>query len=103
MTAKGLNFNNEIIDVNELEQKVTDDVKKNVIRFEISGGNIQRLASGFLCKIYVNNIPIPVLITCYHVLNEEFFKRFKFLYFSYFSGKEKKEILLDLNIQRIIY
>ena len=28
MTAKGLNFNNEIIDVNELEQKVTDDVKK---------------------------------------------------------------------------
>ena len=103
MTAKGLNFNNEIIDVNELEQKVTDDVKKNVIRFEISGGNIQRLASGFLCKIYVNNMPIPVLITCYHVLNEEFFKRFKFLYFSYFSGKEKKEILLDLNIQRIIY
>ena len=103
MTAKSQNFNNEIIDVNEFDEKLTDDLKKNVIRIEISDGKFQRNASGFLSKIYVNNNPMPVLITCYHVLNEDFFKKFQFLYFSYFSSKETKEVLLDLGIQRIIY
>ena len=103
MTAKSQNFNNEIIDLNEFDEKLTDDLKKNVIRIEISDGKFQRNASGFLSKIYVNNNPMPILITCYHVLNEDFFKKFQFLYFSYFSSKETKEVLLDLGIQRIIY
>ena len=60
--------------------------------------------TGFLCKIYIdNNNAMPVLITCYHVLNADYFKKYQFLYFSYGSDKERTEILIDLTIQRIKY
>ena len=88
----------EIIDVMDFPEK-TKDIKQNVLRI-IKG---DETGSGFLCKIYINDNPMPVLITCYHVLNEEYIKNFKFLYFTYLTDNEIKEKTLDLEIYRIIY
>ena len=102
-------FNNEIINSNKLiYEKLTDERKKNIIRFELPVQEDDELkpcfGSGCLCKIYIYKNPMPVLITCYHVLNDDnYFKIYKYLNFSYFVGKEKKEAILDLSIKRIIY
>ena len=92
------NDSKEIIDVEELIEK-TKDIKQNIIRITI-GNNI---SSGFLCKIYINNNPMPALITCYHVLNEDYIANYDFLYFAYSSDEGITEKILDLNIKRIIY
>lgn len=96
-------FNNEIINVNDFLQKLTEESKKNVVRIQFGNEMISEFGTGFLCKIYINNNPMPVLITCYHVLNEDYFKKYQFLYFSYGSDKDQTEILIDLNIPRIKY
>ena len=46
---------------------------------------------------------MPVLITCYHLLKENYLEDHDTLYFSYFLGEEKKKVSLDLSIKRIIY
>ncbi len=107
MIEKDEDLSNGMIDINEFPDKTNDEIKKNAIRFEINLGNNNIIfGSGFLCKIYINdniNYPMPVLITCYHLLKEKYLKDLDFLYFTYFLGKEKKEVLLDLSIKRITY
>ena len=107
MIEKDEDLSNGMIDINEFPDKTNDEIKKNAIRFEIKDENNETsFGSGFLCKIYINdniNYPMPVLITCYHLLKEKYLKDLDFLYFTYFLGKEKKEVLLDLSIKRIIY
>lgn len=98
MSEQSQNFNNEIIDVNEFNEKLTDERKKNIIRIELPE---EKFASGFLCKVSIGDILMPVLITCYHVLNEDYLKKNKFLHFSYFLKKEKKENFLDLTKPRL--
>ena len=92
------NDSKEIIDVEELIEK-TKDIKQNIIRITIGND----ISSGFLCKIYINNNPMPALITCYHVLNEDYIANYDFLYFAYSSDEGITEKILDLNIKRIIY
>ena len=46
---------------------------------------------------------MPVLITCYHVLNDDFFSENKLLKFSYYLDKEELHPTIALNNQRIIY
>ena len=109
MTEEEKEFNNEIINSNEfIYEKLIDERKKNIIRFELPVQEDDELkpcfGSGSLCKIYINNNPMPVLITCYHVLNyDDYVKINQYLNFSYFVGKEKMEAFLDLSIKRIIY
>ena len=92
--------NKEIIDVMEFPEK-TEDAKQNILRL-IVGNNA--IGSGFLCKIYIEkDKPMPALITCYHVVDENYMKNNEILYFSYLSNKVKTEVVLDLNIKRIIY
>ncbi len=55
--------------------------------------------SRFFFKIHYSNNTIPVLITCYHVLDEDYIKNSSFLFFSYYSS----EGIIDFNIQRIIF
>ena len=78
--SETLNKNNkEIIDLEELIEK-TKDIKQNILRIIIG----ESISSGFLCKIYINNNPFPVLITCYHVINEDYINNYKFLYHKYY-------------------
>lgn len=53
----------------------------------------------FSAKKHYSNNTIPVLITCYHVLDEDYIKNSSFLFFSYYSS----EGIIDFNIQRIIF
>lgn len=39
-------FNNEIINPNEVLEKITDDVKKNVVKLSLG----REFGSGFFCK-----------------------------------------------------
>ena len=99
---------NGMIDTHEFPEKTKDEIKKNAIRFELVEANNQvTFGSGFLCKIYINYnnkySPMPVLITCHHILNEYYLKNLHYLYFSYILGNEKIIVLLDLSINRIIY
>ena len=95
-------LNKGIINLKEIKEKLTEDVTKNAVRLEVGKG----VGSGFFCKIYINNnIIMPALITCYHVLNEDYIKikKIPFVFFSYNSSEINKETLINLNIQRIIF
>ena len=91
-------MNKEIFDIEELTAR-TKYIKQNILKIEIANG----YGTGFLCKIYVNDKPIPVLITCYHVINQEYIKDKDFLFFSFPKNNEIIEKTLNLNIKRIIY
>ena len=65
--------NKEIIDVIEFPEK-TEDTKQNILRLIVGDNTI---GSGFLCKIYIEkDYPMPVLITCYHVINKDYIKNY---------------------------
>jgi len=91
-------MNKEIFDIEELTER-TKDIKQNILKIEIANG----YGTGFLCKIYINDKPMPVLITCYHVVNQEYIKDNNFLSFSFRKNNEIFKIKLNLNIKRIIY
>ena len=99
MAKKSQDLNKEIINVKEFSEKLTEDVKKNILRL-VSGV----IGSGFFCKIYFNNNNImPALITCYHVLNVDHIKKKNIIYYSYYTSKGNAKAQIDLNIQRIIF
>ena len=107
MVEKDKDLSNGMIDIIEFREKTNDEIKKNAISFEIKDGKIKTISgSGFLCKIYIDdniNKPMPVLITCHHLLKEKYLKERGSLYFSYYLGKENKKVSLDLSIKRITY
>ena len=96
MSETNTNLNNGIINIPELEEKIYG-VNVSVIRLNIGDGDI---GSGFLCKIYINNEPMPVLITCYHIISDEYIKNNSIIYFTDRNNSEKN---VDLKIKRIIY
>ena len=99
-TKHSIEKNKEIIDVIEFPEK-TEDAKQNILRL-IVGNNA--IGSGFLCKIYIEeDKPMPALITCYHVVDENYMKNNEILYFSYLSNDVNTEKVLDLQIKRLIY
>ena len=99
-TKHSIEKNKEIIDVIEFPEK-TEDAKQNILRL-IVGDNA--IGSGFLCKIYIEkDKPMPALITCYHVVDEDYMKNNEILYFSYLSNDVNTEKVLDLQIKRLIY
>ena len=99
-TKHSIEKNKEIIDVIEFPEK-TEDAKQNILRL-IVGDNA--IGSGFLCKIYIEkDKPMPALITCYHVVDEDYMKNNEILYFSYLLDDVNTEKVLDLQIKRLIY
>mgnify|MGYP002624330591 CR=1 FL=1 len=99
MEGETLDLNKEIINVKEFTEKMSESTTNNVVKLTLG----KRTGTGFLCKIYNNNIIMQVLITCFHVLDEVYIKNNPFLYFSYYSSKGITESIINFNIQRIIY
>ena len=97
-TKHSIEKNKEIIDVIEFQEK-TEDAKQNILRL-IVGDNA--IGSGFLCKIYIEkDKSMPALITCYHVVDENYMKNNEILYFSYLLDDVNTEKVLDLQIKRL--
>jgi len=95
---------NEAHNMNKLTGEIKEKVMSNICRFEYRLKNKLSTGTGFLCKIdYFNNSKMPVLITCYHLLNDDFFSENKLLKFSYYLDKEELHPTIALNNQRIIY
>ena len=95
MSEESNDSDNEIMDVEELEEKIYD-MKDSVVR--LSEGKDS--ASGFFCKIYINDSPMPALITCYHIINAEYIKNNSHLYFTDRNNIPKK---INLKFKRMIY
>ena len=98
-------LNNEIINANDINKRLCDERKKNIVKFKFEFEEDSEIeGSGFLCKININNNPMPVLITCNHCINSDnYLNRYQYLHISYFLGKEKFHSFLDLKSKRIIY
>ena len=98
------NFENNIINANEFVEKVSDRIKRNIVRLKWPEDESLILGSGFLCKINIQlDIKLPALITCYHFINDMYIKNYDLLYFSYFEGLQEKPTYLILKNDRIIY
>ena len=90
--------NNDIIDVQNLKEKT----KGFINNIRINAGDA--LATGFLCKIYIeNDKPMPSLITCYHAIDEDYIKKNPFIFFTYLLNEGIQEKVISLEINRIIY
>ena len=93
-------FNNEFFDLKELPEKLTNDFQKNAIKILLGDS----FGTGFFCIIYLdNNKPMPVLFTCYHVLNEDYIEKNQFLYFNFLYNGNNTKGSIDLKIKRIFY
>ena len=98
------NFENNIINANEFVERVSDRIKRNIVRLKWPEDESLILGSGFLCKINIQlDIKLPALITCYHFINDMYIKNYDLLYFSYFEGLQEKPAYLILKNDRIIY
>ena len=104
MDVEEEDLDNENYKIIELKEKIRDKIIKNICKFKYKVGNDETEGTGFLCKInYINNDMMPVLITCYHLLEAAFLEQIKNLSFlHYLKGQEKIENL-ELNEKRIIY
>ena len=93
-------FNNEFFDLKELPEKLTNDFQKYAIKILLGDS----FGTGFFCIIYLdNNKPMPVLFTCYHVLNEDYIEKNQFLYFNFLYNGNNTKGSIDLKIKRIFY
>ena len=54
-----------------------------------------KIGTGFFCKIPYKNNLTPVLITNYHIINDEFLEKNEYLQISLSSDEEPKKIKLD--------
>ena len=98
--------NNKIVNVNDFSKKLTDKMKKSVVRFEHFYFNEGKgkTGTGFICKInYENDKYIYALITCYHIIDDKYREHFESLAFSYFKEKENNYGFIDLKKKRIFY
>ena len=89
----------------ELFNEILDNkTKNNTVRFELCEGNNISYGSGFFCKIFTRKLSkFPVLITCHHLIDEEYINNNETLSFSFF--REDKNIKRTINLKngRIIY
>jgi len=113
----------ETLKINELRESTNPEITKNICKIEFNKKNEKISGTGFFCKIPVrddekelppleplppgserNSIKMPALITCFHILDHDFFQTNDSLSFSIFvNGIEKKENLMLKNNNRIIY
>jgi surface protein len=101
--ADKFEINNETYNMNKLTGEIKE-VMSNICRFEYTIENKLTTGTGFLCKIdYLNNTKMPVLITCYHLLDDTFFSKYKIINFSYYLDNKELHKTIALNNQRIIY
>ena len=93
-------FNNSLINTNKI---LDDKCRGSICRIEYDDEeNEQICGTGFFCNIdFIDNIPMHVLITCEHVLNNDFFKKYTDLCVTYFKGKEKFTSIITLQNKRI--
>ena len=82
-----------VIDSITLEQteKIVKQMKNCICKI-ING---KKIGTGFFCKISKNNKFIPLLITSYHILDDNFIKTQKQLKLSLFDNQECKIINID--------
>ena len=98
-----LELDNENYNVKELEKIIKEKIIKNIYKFKYTVNGKETQGTGFLCKInFINNSNMPVLITCYHLLEDAFSTDFTSLSFYHFVKGIKKEENLKLNEDRII-
>ena len=104
MEVEDEELNNETLNVFELEKIINDKIIKNICKFKIKTVK-ESQGTGFLCKInFINNNPMPALITCYHLLEQFFVSRNNYLsFYHYIKDKEKIENLELNKEKRIIY
>ena len=96
-------LNNKAFNINKLRENTDPNIMKNICKIEFDKKNKKICGSGFLCKIELHkNEKMPVLITSFHLLNDNFFKTHTSLSFIHtVNGSELTENLkLD---NRIIY
>ena len=97
-------FNDKIINLNDLDEKTPQQVRRNITLLDLLETN-RHCGSGFLCKICVddNDNKLPVLITCHHLIEKNYFEKNNFLKFSIFEGKKEIPVKINLKLSRIIY
>ena len=84
MEVEDEELNNETLNVFELEKIINDKIIKNICKFKIKTVK-ESQGTGFLCKInFINNNPMPALITCYHLLEQFFVSRNNYLSFYHY-------------------
>ena len=89
---------NGAIDILTLEktEKICEQMKTCI--FKIYG---YKIGTGFFCKILYNNGYIPVLITNYHIISDEYLKNNKQIKISF--NNEKIFDIIDIKEENIIY
>ena len=89
---------NGAIDILTLEktEKICEQMKTCI--FKIYG---YKIGTGFFCKILYNNGYIPVLITNYHIIGDEYLKNNKQIKISF--NNEKIFDIIDIKEENVIY
>ena len=98
-------LDNETLRINVLRENISPEITKNICKIEFNKNNETICGTGFFCKIDIpNNEKMPALITCLHILGDDFFKTHNSLNFILLVDgiNEKKENIL-LKSNRIIY
>ena len=77
--------------------KINEQMNKNICVIDL--GNAK--GTGFFCKIPFpdNKNLLPVLITCNHILNEEYLNRNKSVFIFFNNQNERREIIIDNRIR----
>ena len=102
-------FHDSLINAEKAQEILDKKISQNVykIEYQIENNNEKKSIYGtaFLCNInYLNNTILPVLITCYHLLNDDFFKKYESLELIQNLNKKEKSIILEnIKTNRIIY
>ena len=104
MEVEEEDLGNENYKVKELEEIIKDKIIKNICKFKYKADEGDIEGTGFLCKInFINNNIMPVLITCNHLLEEDFeIKNNDLSFLHYLKGEEKNE-KINLKVKRIFY
>ena len=78
-------------------EKILNQMKNCVCKI-----NGKKFGTGFFCKILYNNELIPVLMTNYHVIDDNFIEENKNITVTLNDEKEYKNIEIDIN-KKMIY
>ena len=82
----------------ENTEKILKQLKEYVCKIKTQNGN----GTGFFCKIPYNGKELPVLMTNYHVIDNNFIKNNKNMTVTLNDEKEYKNIEIDIN-KKLIY
>ena len=77
-------------------EKILQQMKKSICKI-----NGQKVGTGFFCKIEIDKEKIPVLITNFHIIDDEFVESNKSVKIQLYNDRMPKMIYLDQN--KILY